>query len=77
MLGAYSKFIGRLYSCTICENSNYCRNFIPCYRKSDNKLGLYDLVEGKFYTNQGTGDFERGKDIDSGETINTIIINNL
>lgn len=51
--------------------------FIPCYRKSDRKPGLFDLVEGRFYTNQGTGDFETGKDIDSGETINTIIINNL
>ena len=53
------------------------KNFIPCYRNSDNKPGLYDLVNNEFYTNQGTGDFERGKDIDSGETINTIIINNL
>ncbi len=31
-------------------------NFVPCYRKSDNVKGLYDIVEGKFYTNQVTGD---------------------
>ena len=24
------------------------RNFIPCYRKSDNVIGMYDLVEEKF-----------------------------
>ena len=33
------------------------RNFIPCYRKSDNKPGMYDLVTNTFYTNIGTGDF--------------------
>lgn len=53
------------------------KNFIPCYRKSDNKRGLYDLVNNEFFTNQGTGDFEKGNDIDSGETINTIIINDI
>ena len=67
----------KLYSCTMFDNSNIIRNFIPCYHKSDNKPGLYDLVNNEFYTNQGTGNFEIGKDIDSGETINTIIINNL
>ena len=29
----------------------------------------YDLVNNEFYTNQGTGDFEKGNDIDSGERI--------
>ena len=45
----------RIYNCMITGN-NINKNFIPCYRKSDNINGLYDLVEGKFYTNQGTGD---------------------
>lgn len=39
------------------------RNFIPCYRKSDNVIGMYDLVEEKFYTNQGNGEFSKGRDI--------------
>lgn len=59
------------------HNNEVLFNGIPCYRKSDNKPGLFDLVNNVFYTNQGTGNFEIGKDIDSGETINTIIINNL
>ena len=33
------------------------RHFIPCYRKSDNVAGMYDLVSGEFYTNAGTGEF--------------------
>lgn len=46
------------------NNNTLVRNFIPCYRKSDNKPGLYDLVENKFYTNQGTGEFIAGPEID-------------
>lgn len=45
-------------------NNEVLFNGIPCYRKSDNKPGLYDLVENKFYTNQGTGEFIVGPDID-------------
>lgn len=68
----------RIYSLDIYNNLNVpVRNFIPCYRESDNKPGLYDLVNNEFYTNQGTGDFEKGNDINSGETINKIIINNM
>lgn len=67
----------KLYSCTMFDNSNKIRNFIPCYHKSDNKPGLYDLVNNEFYTNQGTGDFEKGNDIDSGKRIEQIIINDL
>lgn len=39
------------------------RNFIPCYRKSDGVIGLYDTVEGDFYTNIGTGSFTKGADV--------------
>lgn len=39
------------------------RDFVPCYRKSDNVAGLYDLVNDIFYTNAGTGDFIVGADI--------------
>ena len=33
------------------------RDFIPCYRKSDNVAWLYDLVNNIFYTNSGTWTF--------------------
>ena len=35
----------------------------PCYRKSDNEIGMYDIVEGRFYTNQGTGEFIAGPEV--------------
>ena len=50
----------RLYNCKIWDNGTLIRNFIPCYRISDNELGLYDLVNNVFYTNQGTGTFIKG-----------------
>lgn len=50
----------KLYSMTITENNTAIREFLPCYRKSDNKPGLYDTVTKEFYTNQGTGEFLYG-----------------
>lgn len=52
----------RIYMCKITEGENIVRNFIPCYRKADNVAGLYDVVNGVFYTNQGTGTFAKGSD---------------
>jgi len=53
----------KIYNLMISQGSNVIRNFIPCYRKSDNEIGLYDLVNNVFYTNQGTGTFTKGKDV--------------
>jgi hypothetical protein len=36
---------------------------IPCYRKSDNEIGVYDIINEKFYTNIGTGTFTKGADV--------------
>ena len=56
-------FYGRIYNFDIKRNNEYIFNLIPCYRKSDNVIGMYDLVSGVFYTNQGTGGFTKGKDV--------------
>ena len=45
------------------ENDNLVRDFIPCYRKTDGEVGMYDLITGKFYTNSGSGAFAKGNDI--------------
>jgi len=34
-----------------------------CYRKSDGVIGMYDIENDVFYTNDGTGDFTKGQDI--------------
>ena len=46
-----------LYKLKLWKNNVLVRDFIPCYRNSDNVAGLYDLVNSTFYTNQGTGNF--------------------
>ena len=58
-------FVGNIYSCKIYEGNNIIRDYIPCYRKADNVIGLYDLANGVFYTNSGTGTFLKGNDADS------------
>lgn len=54
---------GKIYSCKIYDNGTLVRNYIPCYRKVDNVIGLYDLVNGVFYTNAGEGTFDKGGDV--------------
>lgn len=62
--GSASSFSNiKLYSCKIYDNGKLVRNFIPCYRKDDEVIGLLDIVSGVFFTNQGTGKFSKGADI--------------
>jgi hypothetical protein len=44
----------------IYNNGVMVRNLVPVKRNSDNVLGMYDLVSGQFFTNQGTGSFVAG-----------------
>lgn len=57
----------KLYECTIRESGIIVRHFIPCYRKTDGVVGLYDIAnpgDNAFYTNLGTGDdFSYGRKI--------------
>ena len=53
----------RIYSVTIEDTSNRYGEFIPCYRKADNKPGMYDIVTQTFYTNAGTGEFTVGNNV--------------
>lgn len=62
-VGTISTSSQKIYYNKITNRDKLIRNFIPCYRKSDGVIGMYDLVEDKFYTNLGTGTFEKGKDI--------------
>ena len=53
----------KIYSVKFSEQGNLLRDMIPCYRKTDNVAGMYDIVNDVFYTNQGTGVFAVGADI--------------
>lgn len=58
-----SYWTGKLYHLSMSVETTIVRDFIPVYRKQDGTIGLYDLVEGKFYVNQGTGTFLKGADV--------------
>lgn len=55
----------RVYSMQIYDNVNgtLLRDFVPCYRKRDNVIGLYDLVDDVFFINEGSGAFTKGNDV--------------
>jgi hypothetical protein len=54
----------RLYSCKIYDNGTLVRDYVPC-KNASGVIGLYDAVNGKFYTNAGTGTFIVGSDVAS------------
>lgn len=58
-----------LYEFSILHGNEEIRNFIPCYYKVNGEIGLFDLVEGIFYTNSGTGTFLKGNDINNSNTV--------
>ena len=51
------------HASAISDIDEYLYDVIPCYRKSDHKPGLYDLVTKTFLTNSGTGEFIVGADV--------------
>lgn len=52
-----------LYSATLYHGEEKLAEYIPCYRKSDGEIGLYDLVSKTFLINTGTGTFLKGADV--------------
>lgn len=45
------------------KDGNTLVEVVPCYRKSDGKIGMYDLVSGQFLVNAGDGAFLKGADV--------------
>ena len=39
------------------------RELVPCYRKADSVVGMYDTVGNTFFTNAGTGTFTAGPNV--------------
>lgn len=52
------------YGARISQGREIVREYIPCYRKSDGEIGLYEKFTGQFLTNTGSGTFDKGADID-------------
>lgn len=55
----------KCYRCTIWDKTtgDMIADFVPCYRKSDDVIGMFDLVSETFKTNLGSGTFTKGDDV--------------
>lgn len=53
------KFYWKTYAFKVWENNTLIRDFVPCYRKSDNVIWLIDKVNKVFYTNNGSWSFTK------------------
>ena len=61
---ASQPFWGRFYSFTMDKpDGTPIRSFIPCRRKADSVIGVYDTVSNTFFTNIGTGSFAAGPEV--------------
>lgn len=69
--GTYGKVSAKVYSAKIYDNGTLVRDFVPCIN-ADNAVGLYDLVNGQFYGNSGTGTFTAGDVVESASESDTL-----
>lgn len=53
----------KIYYFKAYDASGLIRDLIPCYRKSDNKTGMYDVLGRAFYPNLGSGEFTLGNNV--------------
>ena len=57
--GSFERFAkAAIYRAKIYDNGVLIREFVPCIQKSNNEVGMYDIVNDVFYGNDGTGVFE-------------------
>ena len=56
--------VGRIYYFTVYNNGEKILDLLPCYRKSDSVVGMYDLVNRVFYENVDSGRvLQKGPDV--------------
>lgn len=60
----YSVRAFTFYGARCSKANDVVREYVPCYRKSDGVIGLYEEFTGTFLENQGTGTFTKGADIE-------------
>ena len=45
------------------SNGNFIANYVPCYRKNDGVIGMYDTTSRSFFTSANSGTFTKGADV--------------
>lgn len=56
-------FGGNIYRVTVRRGDTVLRDYIPCYRKADGVIGMYEIMTETFLTNAGSGSFGKGADV--------------
>ena len=60
LFGPNNASSGRMSFFLIYDNGVLVNNLVPVRRDSDNVVGMYDTISGRFFTNSGTGEFIAG-----------------
>ena len=62
---AYGPIKGKIFYVRILNpgTNTWAAAYVPCYRKADNVVGFYDVVNSAFYINAGSGSFTAGPDV--------------
>ena len=53
----------KVWSCQIYDDWTLVRDFVPCYRKTDTVIWMYDLVNDQFYINSWSWTFIKWSDV--------------
>lgn len=64
--GALCYSSGRIFSCQITTADGLVRNFVPC-KNPDGVIGMYDVVNDKFYQSSSSDTFIAGTDLGPGD----------
>lgn len=60
---SYLTYTGRIYFLEVYDNNLLVCSFVPCYRKQDGKVGLYDTVRNAFYYSPNSSNFTKGANV--------------
>ena len=56
-------YTGDVYYTNVYCDGEKILHLVPCYRISDDAIGMYDKMNDVFYTNSGSGTFTKGADV--------------
>lgn len=60
---AANALVGRVYDVEVKNGNTTLSHFVPCYRISDNEIGMYETVSGVFYTSNTGTSFTKGGNV--------------
>ena len=63
IIGLQASSYEKIYEFKISEAGVDVVHLIPCYRKDDNVIGMYDVINDRFYQNEGSREFLKGEDV--------------